>query len=168
MKKLLGFAVMMCIVAVGIGCGYQTQTYKADEKVLILSTIQPNTFAKADFNRDIKIAVIAVGKEPVVVGPAIWSKMTPAQFDEYSAIALDDPVCGERGASIRAIEATKHKWRSVIDGNVVVIGSDDKFNLSYGFEDELNLNAMAFATSEIGKTGLFISLKCYSQELLAH
>ncbi|PVG82203.1 hypothetical protein DDE18_11915 [Nocardioides gansuensis] len=101
---------------------------------------------------------VAAGKTPVVVDDATWASMTAAQFDAYDAIVLGDPNCG---ASVpAAAEANAAVWSSVVDGNVIAIGSDETFHETQG-GDQLMASAAAFTVAQPGKTGAYISLSCY-------
>ena len=104
---------------------------------------------------------LAAGKTPVVVNNAQWSGMTASDFDDYDAIVLGDPTCAGPGTSaVSAAEANAGVWSSVVDGNVIVVGTDETFHQSQGGA-LLMEKAAAFAVSEPGKTGAYISLSCY-------
>jgi Ca2+-binding RTX toxin-like protein len=98
------------------------------------------------------------GKTPVVVDSATWESMTAAQFDSYDAIVLGDPTCG--GIAPPAAEANAAVWSSVVDGNVVIIGTDETWHEVQGGA-ALMEKAAAFSVAESGKTGAYISLSCY-------
>ena len=69
--------------------------------------------------------------------------MTAAQFDTYAALVLGDPTCG----SIRAITAAEENratWSPVVDGNIVMIGTDPVFHEDQG-GGQLTDSAMAYA-----------------------
>ncbi|MBI3257613.1 MAG: hypothetical protein HYZ59_07500, partial [Actinobacteria bacterium] len=98
------------------------------------------------------------GKTPVVVDGATWSAMTAADFDAYDAIVLGDPTCAALGPEAPAT-ANAATWSSVVDGNVVVIGTDETFHEGQGGA-ALMEKAAAFSVAEAGKTGAYISLSC--------
>ncbi len=102
---------------------------------------------------------VLAGKTPVVVDAATWSTMTAAQFDSYDAIVLGDPTCQLLGPEAPAT-ANAAVWSSVVDGNVIIIGTDETFHEGQGGA-QLMEKAAAFTVAEAGKTGAYISLSCY-------
>ncbi len=110
---------------------------------------------------------VLAGKTPVVVTSAQWSAMTASDFDDYDAIVLGDPTCAGPGtATVAAAEANAGVWSSVVDGNVVIIGTDETFHQSQGGA-QLMEKAAAFSVAEAGKTGAYISLSCYYHDTAA-
>ena len=105
-------------------------------------------------------AVVLAGKVPVVVSAAQWQAMTAAEFDSYDAIVLGDPTCTTSAGSVSAAEATALIWGPVIDGNVIIIGTDPTFHFSQGQAAQLIAQGIAFAVAEPGKTGAYITLSC--------
>jgi hypothetical protein len=106
----------------------------------------------------------AAGKTPVIVSPATWSTMTTAQFAAYDAIAIPDPTCygsGGNHAAIAAAVANAATWGAAVDGNVIVIGTDEVFHRSGYRGDAVMDKATDFVVAEAGKTGAYISLSCY-------
>lgn len=92
----------------------------------------------------------------VVDGPT-WSGLTAADFDAYRALIIGDPTC--QAGHLAAAEANAATWGSVVDGNVVVNGTDPVFHASLGGQ-ALTEKSVAFAVDEAGKTGLYASLSC--------
>lgn len=121
----------------------------ATEQVLILgSTVTGGTSS-------IEAAQAAAqGFEPVVVDDGTWASMTRADFDRYRAIVIGDPDSGNR---LAAADANASTWTDVVDGNVVLIGTDAVGHASQGGE-ALTRRGIDFATAQAGKTGLFFSL----------
>lgn len=108
-------------------------------------------------------AAVAAGHTVEIASPADWAAKTAADFATYSALILGDPTCGGPGATapwIGAAEANRTVWSPVIDGNVVVIGTDEVYHDSQG-GSQLTRSAVEFAADEAGKTGLMVSLSCY-------
>lgn len=101
---------------------------------------------------------VATGKTPVLVDGATWASMTAAQFDSYDAIVLGDPTCSTLEPAAPAANAST--WSSVVDGNVIIIGTDETFHEGQGGELLIE-KAAAFSVAEAGKTGAYISLSCY-------
>ena len=94
-----------------------------------------------------------------VIDETTWSTMTAAQFDTYAALVLGDPTCGSIQA-IAAAEANRATWSPVVDGNVVVIGTDPVFHEGQG-GGQLTDSAMAYALAATGATSLYVTLSCY-------
>ena len=125
--------------------------------VLILST----TVTGGASSREAQAAV-AAGHTVEIATPAQWALKTAAQFDAYDALILGDPTCGGPGTApyIGAAEANRMIWSPVIDGNIVVIGTDEVFHHTQG-GSQLTTSAVTFAADAAGKTGLMVSLSCY-------
>ncbi len=101
---------------------------------------------------------VAAGKTPVVKTAEEWAAMGAADFDAYDAVVLGDPDCRSLGPEAAAT-ANAATWSPVVDGNVVVIGTDETSHL---FDGALLIEkAAAFSVAEAGKTGAYISLSCY-------
>jgi hypothetical protein len=113
---------------------------------------------------DEAMAAIAAGKTVELATPAQWAAKTAAEFGAYDALILGDPTCGGFGGStapyLTAAEANRTVWSPEIDGNIVVIGTDEVFHRSQGGL-QLTTSAVAFAGAAAGKTGLMASLSCY-------
>ena len=106
-------------------------------------------------------AAVAAGHAVEVATPAQWALKTTADFATYDALILGDPTCGLPSTPyIGAAEANRTVWSPVIDGNIVVIGTDEVFHHSQG-GSQLTASAVAFAADAAGKTGLMVSLSCY-------
>lgn len=101
---------------------------------------------------------VAAGETPVLVDDATWASMTAAQFDAYDAVVLGDPACV--GSAPAVAEANAAVWASVVDGNVIVVGTDETFHQAQG-GDALMASAAAFTVAQAGKTGAYISMSCY-------
>jgi hypothetical protein len=112
----------------------------------------------------------AVGKTVVLKTPAEWAAMTAGDFASYDAIALADPHC--QGSSFLTNEAGGIKaaidnaavWTSVVDGNVLLVGTDEVFHQG-GRGELLERGGAAFVVAEAGTTGLYLSLSCYYNEV---
>jgi hypothetical protein len=105
----------------------------------------------------------AAGKTPVIVSPAAWSAMSTADFASFDAIAIPDPTCfGSSGndSAIAAAIANASVWGAAVDGNVIVIGTDEVFHSGQGGSALMDA-ATDFVVAEAGKTGAYISLSCY-------
>lgn len=98
------------------------------------------------------------GKTPVLKTDSEWAAMSAADFDAYDGIALGDPTCASSEPS--AAVANASTWSSVVDGNVVIIGTDETFHQGQG-GSVLMEKASAFSVAESGKTGAYVSLSCY-------
>lgn len=102
-------------------------------------------------------AAIAQGLDVDIVDDAGWAALTQPQFDAYRAIILGDATCG---GSADAAEANTGTWSPVVDGNVVVVGTDPTYHYSQG-GSALISKGIAFAVADAAKTGAYITLSCY-------
>jgi hypothetical protein len=108
-------------------------------------------------------AALAAGKTVELATPAQWAAKTAAEFDAYDALILGDPTCGGGMGSapnIAAAEANRTTWSPEVDGNIVIIGTDEVFHSGQGGQ-QLTNSAVAFAGAAADKTGLMLSLSCY-------
>ncbi|MBI4898766.1 MAG: hypothetical protein HY827_10435 [Actinobacteria bacterium] len=98
------------------------------------------------------------GKTPVIKNGTEWAAMSASDFDAYDAVVLGDPTCSNTPPAAAAANAAT--WSSVVDGNVVVIGTDETYHQGQG-GDQLMEKAAAFTVAKAGKTGAYVSLSCY-------
>jgi hypothetical protein len=160
MKKSVGrsarrLAVMLGAVAAVAAFSAGTA---AAGPVLIL-----NSSVTGGIASDEALAAIAAGKTVELASDAQWAAKTAAEFDAYDALILGDPTCtggGGSATSIAAAEANRTTWSPTIDGNIVIIGTDEVFHRGQGGL-QLTNSAVKFAGDAAGKTGLMMSLSCY-------
>jgi hypothetical protein len=117
------------------------------------------------------VAAANLGYDVHVVTDAQWAAMTAADFATYRAIVMGDPTCVYSEAPIDAALANNSTWGGVVDGNVVVIGTDPVYHATYYDSAEelagaqaLITKAMAFVLSvptSADRTSLYVSLSCY-------
>lgn len=101
------------------------------------------------------------GMDVEIVDAAGWAAKSAADFASYRALVLGDPTCqGPGTGSIAAAEANASTWGPQVDGNVIIMGTDEVYHDVQG-GNLLSEKAMAFAVDEVGRTGAFISLSCY-------
>ncbi len=123
-------------------------------KVIILDTTVTGGAASREAQ-----AAAAAGHGVDVVSAATWGAMTTAQFAAYDGIILGDPTCTGLGSATAAIN-NRAVWSAAVDGNMIVIGTDEVFHNSQGGQ-QLTTSAVKFAADATGKTGLMVSLSCY-------
>ena len=160
MKKSVGrrarrIAVMLGVVAAVAAFSAGTA---AAGPVLIL-----NSSVTGGMASDEALAAIAAGKTVELASDAQWAAKTAAEFGAYDALILGDPTCtggGGSATSIAAAEANRTTWSPTIDGNIVIIGTDEVFHSGQGGL-QLTNSAVKFAGDAAGKTGLMASLSCY-------
>lgn len=102
----------------------------------------------------------AQGLSADVVDAATWTSMTAAQFHSYRAIVLGDPNCQGITSDVQAAAANARTWGSVVNGNIVIIGSDPVLHSSQGGKT-VTQRGIDFAVAQSGKTGAYITLSCY-------
>ena len=95
-----------------------------------------------------------------VVDDATWGAKTATEFHTYRALILGDPTCSGSVSTVAAAEANKATWGSVIDGNIIIIGTDEVYHDSSGGR-QVSKNGVKFAADIPGKTGMMVSLSCY-------
>lgn len=103
---------------------------------------------------------IADGMTVEVVNNATWASMSAAQFASYRAIILGDPTCRSITPAVNTAAANAKTWGPVINGNIVIIGSDPVFHAGQG-GSTVTQRTVDFAVSSTGKTGAYIALSCY-------
>lgn len=125
-----------------------------DDRVLILSTSVTGGASSREAQ-----AAIGQGLGVDVVTPGEWASLTAEDFGAYRAIILGDPACGGIGSApfIGAAEANAGVWGPMVDGNVLVVGTDPVAHAKHDVTDK----GVALAVSEPGKTGAYITLACY-------
>ena len=140
-----------------------SQGFAATDKVLILSTTISGGLSSTEANE-----AAAKGLAVDIVDPTAWSAMTAAQFSAYRAIILGDPTCS--GAySAAAATATATTWEPLLNGNVIIVGTDPVFHQNnHSGAEKLTRDAVDFAVAQPGKTGAYISLSCYYAGAQAH
>lgn len=178
MRKLVGLFLLCCAP---LGCGNETSdpvvgtiqsAMASPGKVLILSTtvtggtssLEASLAGSGTVSAGPLGTLTGLGFTVDVVSPATWASMTTAQFASYQAIILGDPTCSTSPSSAAAAIANTDVWGPAVTGNVVVIGTDPVFHFTFGPGAEIaqvTFNAIKFATSKPGSTGMYISLSCY-------
>jgi uncharacterized repeat protein (TIGR01451 family) len=157
-RRVLRLALVTALIAT-LGTAFAAAASAGT--VLILSTSVTGGAASYE-----ALAATAAGHTVEVATPAQWAAKTAADFATYDALILGDPTCtGGFGdsSSIAAAEANRTTWSPTIDGNVVVIGTDEVFHNFQG-GNQLTNSAVKFAADAAGKTGLMVSLSCYYHE----
>ena len=127
-----------------------------DHTVLILGSTVSGGAASLEATQ-----ATAQGFTVEVATDAVWAAKTQAEFGTYRALILGDPDCTVGTAPIAAAEANRSTWSPAVNGNVIVIGTDEFFHSGIPGATKLSDNGIAFAANILGKTGLFLSLSCY-------
>ncbi|KAJ6259636.1 hypothetical protein Dda_5274 [Drechslerella dactyloides] len=86
-----------------------------------------------------------------------WNAMSTADFKQYKAIIIGDPVSTDP-EDLDIIANNRKTWGPAIEGNVILIGTDTSNHRSRS--QELMTNGIAFAATGRG-TGLYFSLSKY-------
>jgi hypothetical protein len=98
-----------------------------------------------------------------IVDGTAWDAMQTTDFSTYDLIILGDPNCVSTDPGpIAPAAANASVWGAAINGNVVLLLTDPDFH-SHSLTAPLTLinNAIGFAGSKPGTTGLYVSLSCY-------
>ncbi len=157
----LPFALaLLALAAITITMGGNGTTQAASGEVVILSSSVDGGLSSYEAD-----AVVAAGKTPVLKTPAEWALMTAADFESYDGVVLGDPDCtGTPAINIGAAEANALTWGPVINGNVIIIGSDPVYHTNRNKPVEAKKlidQGIAFALAEPGKRGAYLDLSCY-------
>ncbi|MCX6876865.1 MAG: hypothetical protein NTW21_24085 [Verrucomicrobia bacterium] len=108
------------------------------------------------------LAAVAAGKVPVVVSAAQWLAMSAADFASFDALVLGDPTCTTSLGGVQAAIDTASIWGPVVNGNVIIIGTDPVYHFASRVGAEKLVNqGMLFAVGKPGKTGGYLDLSCY-------
>jgi uncharacterized repeat protein (TIGR01451 family) len=152
--RIVVFALLLAGLAATVGA-IQAQAAKNGKVLILGSTVTGGAFS------DEAKAAEKIGLGVDVVDNATWASMTTAQFAAYEALILGDPTCDSSSNSgLATATASASKWGPAIDGNVILIGTDEVFHKSQGGL-QVTDNLVKFAADGVDKTGMVISLSCY-------
>ena len=156
--RWLALLLVACIVGLAAAPPAFGQTSAG--RVLILGTTVTGGTASIEATK-----AASLGFSVDVVTPTQWATLSAADFASYRAIVLGDPTCAVGESPIAAAIANADVWGPIVNGNVVVIGTDPVDHAQFGTMPEaarrLTDNAVAHATAVEGATGAYISLSCY-------
>ncbi|HSP78260.1 MAG TPA: kelch repeat-containing protein [Myxococcaceae bacterium] len=119
-------------------------------KVLILGST-----VKGGLESDEAKAARGLGYEVELASDEEWAAKGMADFASYRALILGD-FCKSLSA-VRAAVESRQVWGPIIDGNVLILGTDAAF---HGVTS-VTANAVRFVAAQEGRTGLYASLSCY-------
>ncbi len=102
-------------------------------------------------------AATNLGYTVEVATDAAWAAKSSANFATYRAIIMGDPNCSTNRTLLQAAVNSRNVWGPVVDGNVIIVGTDP---VLHGVSAVTN-NAVKFAAAQEGKTGAYINLSCY-------
>ncbi len=109
------------------------------------------------------IANSAPGFNVTVWDDATWAAASTADFAAFNVIVFADaplPSCITSSSVWSTAIATQAAWGPAITGNVLIIGSDPDFHITYsGVSSNVEYNFLNYAASGNG-TGLFVALSC--------
>lgn len=101
------------------------------------------------------------GYDVEVVDGSTWSSKTAAEFATYRALILGDATCSGIGTyAITDAEANRAVWGPVVNGNIILVGTDPVYHQWQGGDSVTN-GAVKFAAAETNRTGAYVSLSCY-------
>ena len=98
-----------------------------------------------------------------VASAATWGAMSAAQFSAYQLLVFGDPTCGGNPATLTPAVNNESTWAPVVNGNVIIIGTDPVFHFGVGKAGAgvLVSHALAYAGAQSGQTGAYVDLSCY-------
>lgn len=154
----IGFAA--ALVALLVGSANSPARAASSDRVLILAGTVTGGTSSIEATE-----AAADGLAVDIVDASTWSSMTAAQFASYRAIILGDPTC--QGApptpDANAAAANAKVWGPVVNGNIVILGTDPVYHASQG-GSTVTQRGVDFAVNQAGKTGAYITLSCYYHE----
>ena len=86
-----------------------------------------------------------------------WGAKTADEFGSYRAIVLGDATCG---SDLTAAEGNAMTWGPQIDGEAIIIGTDNVYHYGTGQAQQLIEQGLDFAVSDASATGLYATLSC--------
>lgn len=91
-----------------------------------------------------------------------WSNMVTSDFAQYRAIIFLDAIDNDFGSYFLGLAAlTIQEWSPAIDGNILIIGTDEAHHYAAGGESLIE-NGLSFVLDDTcDKTGLYMSLSYY-------
>jgi hypothetical protein len=132
----------------------RAQGVGSTNKVLILANTVTGGASSVE-----ALAAKSLGYTVELATDAAWAAKTSADFATYRALILGDNTCS--GVSlIAAAVANRNVWGPVVDGNVILVGTDPVFH-KVRDGGALTNNSVKFAAAQEGKTGMYINLSCY-------
>lgn len=152
--KSVGAEVVLALLLLSLSA---SGVMAAPNEVLILES----TVSSPAINSREYYWVQQAGFTPVVVNNAAWGSMTTAQFSSYEAIVIGDPGCVGDTTPMLAAILNQATWNAAVDGNVILIGTDEVFHSVQG-GDSLSKYGIQYVTANAGsgETGLYASLGC--------
>lgn len=153
MPRIAVLAVLLVSLAATIGAE-QAQAAKNGKVLILDSTVTGGAFS------DEAMAAEKIGLGVDVVDDATWASMTTAQFAAYEALVLGDPTCTGLNSGTATATANASVWGPAVDGNVILIGTDEVYHRGQGGL-QVTDNLVKFAADGDDKTGMMISLSCY-------
>jgi len=112
----------------------------------------------------------SLGYTVTVASSETWSAMSTAQFASFNAMVFGDPNCSTNDTVLATPTSTRGAWSPAVLGPKVVIGTDATHHgINFGEDGQdkraiaqaLTRNAISYAASQPGATGMFMSLSCY-------
>jgi PKD repeat protein/lysophospholipase L1-like esterase len=150
LERMRVFAAAFTAVAALAAIGAAPALAQRDAVLILAPTVSGGTNSlEAQLARN-------AGMEVDVVDGPTWLGMSEAQFDDYRAIVLGDPRFAFPGNYQPAAENAA-TWGAIVDGNVVVIGTDP---VDHQFSGGRTLveKGIAYAIDDADRTGLYVSL----------
>ncbi|MDZ4828464.1 MAG: LPXTG cell wall anchor domain-containing protein [Actinomycetota bacterium] len=149
-RRIGAVAAAATIIGIGTVAGAPTADALTGKAVILDSSVSGGA---ASIEAQ---AAIALGLTVEVKTDVEWAAMTGADFATYRLIVIGDPTCDSLSPAAEANAAT---WGSVVNGNVVLIGTDPVFHQSIGGAALTN-SGIGFAAAAEGRTGLYATLSC--------
>lgn len=120
-SKLVTLLLGACLGAVSVGV--QAAPAADANSVLILGSSVSGGVGSIE-----AVEAAAQGFTVEVVDDATWAGKSASDFSSYRGLILGDPTCVLGTGPITAAIANRTTWGPEIDGNVIVIGTDEVYH----------------------------------------
>eukprot|EP01084_Bolivina_argentea_P095730 172079_1 len=99
-----------------------------------------------------------------IIDTTRWTSMSSDDFKKCNAIVFCDPRCSTDPSLLQVAENNANVWSAAVDGNILLIGSDEDFH-DQGVP--LIQTGLDFVTDNTQYcTGLYVSLSCYYHAII--
>ena len=163
MFLVTGLAAVAGFLTIGATAAHAAST--PNTALLLGSTTVPDTVDNSSESLE-QLQAEALGYTVTVVTDTQWAAMTAADFAHYQVIIIGDPSCGDTVGTSTPAYANASTWEPVVmssGGDKVLIGADPVFHYLAGEAPNANVlvkNAISYAGSVPGATGLYLDLSC--------
>src|SRR5439155_466076 len=118
-SRIIGMGLVCSLIGLASAPKVGATGAANDHTVLILNPTVTGGAASLE-----AASAAARGMTVELVGNADWASKSQADFATYRAIILGDPTCVTGTGPVTAAIANNTTWGPVVNGNIVLIGTD--------------------------------------------